>query len=246
MRIVLVCIALLIIPSLASAQYTFSIEGEAGPVWQGSNTVEIPNDGTATRFALTGITGRGAVPAGRLMVTWHISDRHSLRGLVAPLAISETGSRSGVTLFAGETFAADEPIEARYQFNSYRLTYRYRVLDSDRFQGVVGLTGKVRDAEIRLTQDDRTAFDDDLGVLPLVHLGARWQVADRWQVRLDADALAGGPGRAVDAAATVGYDLTSNWTLNAGYRMLEGGADVTQVYNFALLHYAITSVHWRF
>jgi hypothetical protein len=62
---------------------------------------------------------------------------------------------------------------------------------------------------------------------------------------VDADALAGGPGRAVDAAVKTGYDLGESWTLDAGYRTVEGGADVTSVYNFAWLHYAVLSLTWR-
>ena len=72
-----------------------------------------------------------------------------------------------------------------------------------------------------------------------------WRAAPRWRLSLDADALAGGPGRAVDAALKAGYDLRPNLTLQAGYRSLEGGADVEETYNFAWLHYAVASIVWR-
>jgi hypothetical protein len=42
------------------------------------------------------------------------------------------------------------------------------------------------------------------------------------------------------------YDLSKNWTLSGGYRMLEGGADTDDVYTFAWLHYAAVSVSFRF
>jgi hypothetical protein len=58
-------------------------------------------------------------------------------------------------------------------------------------------------------------------------------------------ALAGGPGRAVDAALKLGYDIDRNWTISAGYRTLEGGADVDEVYAFAWLHYLVGSVSYR-
>jgi hypothetical protein len=57
--------------------------------------------------------------------------------------------------------------------------------------------------------------------------------------------FAGGPGRAIDAALEVGYDLGDDLTLQAGYRTLEGGADVEETYNFAWLHYAVASIVWR-
>lgn len=62
---------------------------------------------------------------------------------------------------------------------------------------------------------------------------------------LDADALAGGPGRAVDASLKLTYDLNENWGLRAGYRTVEGGADVDSVYNFAWLNYGVISIAWR-
>ena len=65
------------------------------------------------------------------------------------------------------------------------------------------------------------------------------------QRRIDADGLAGGPGRAIDAALKLGYDIDRHWTLSAGYRTLEGGADVEEVYAFAWLHYLAGSVSYR-
>jgi hypothetical protein len=34
------------------------------------------------------------------------------------------------------------------------------------------------------------------------------------------------------------------WSILAGYRTVEGGADVEAVYSFAWLHYAVVSVSW--
>jgi hypothetical protein len=34
--------------------------------------------------------------------------------------------------------------------------------------------------------------------------------------------------------------------VSAGYRTVEGGADVDEVYNFAWLHYAVLSASYRF
>jgi hypothetical protein len=60
---------------------------------------------------------------------------------------------------------------------------------------------------------------------------------------MDFDGLAGGgPGRAFDVALKVGYDFNRHVSLNAGYRLLEGGADVEQVYNFSWFNYLVASV----
>jgi hypothetical protein len=47
-------------------------------------------------------------------------------------------------------------------------------------------------------------------------------------------------------AAKFGYDLAENWSLSAGCRTLEGGADTDTIYTFAWLHYAAFSIAYRF
>ena len=230
----------------AEAQDTSSwvLELEAGPAWQSYNDVEIPNDGSATRFSLYDLAGSGPWPAGRLYVTWNIDDRHGLRLLLAPFSLTETGVPDQPVTFVGETYAAGQPTEATYTFNSYRLTYRYRFHAGETTTAWVGFTAKVRDALIRLEQGGTASEKTDLGFVPLLHLAGDWELAPRWHLSLDLDALAGGPGRAEDAALELGYDLTDRWRVQAGYRTVEGGADVEEVYTFAWLHYAVVSVRW--
>jgi hypothetical protein len=224
---------------------TLVVELEGGPAWQSYNDVEIPNDGTATRFSLSDLAGSGPWPAGRLYVTWNRGERHGLRLLLAPFSLTERAALDLPTRFAGASFGAGIPTKATYTFNSYRLSYRYRVQDGERTSAWVGVTAKVRDAVIALAQEDVSGRKDDLGFVPLVHVAGELRFTPGWRLTLDADGLAGGPGRAVDAALQIGYDLAESWTVRAGYRVVEGGADVPEVYTFAWLHYAALSLAWR-
>jgi hypothetical protein len=234
------------LPGAAAAQApTLVLEAEGGPAWQSRNDVEIPNDGSATRFSLRALAGSGTWAAGRVYLTWNVADRHGVRLLLAPFTLSGTGSPAGALSFAGASYTAAVPVRATYTFNSYRLTYRYRFHRGERTTAWVGLTAKVRDAEVALAQGATSSRKVDLGFVPLVHLSADWHVAPRWRLNFDVDALAGGPGRAVDAALKLGYDPGEAWSVHAGYRTVEGGADVTDVYTFAWLHYAVASVVWR-
>jgi hypothetical protein len=238
-------LAALLTPLAVSAQTPrLVVEVEGGPAWQSYNDVEIPNDGTATRFSIRDALGSGPWPAGRIYLTWNPAGRHGLRLLLAPFSVSEAGILDGPVDFAGASYVPGAA-RATYTFNSYRLSYRYRFRDSDRVTAWVGFTGKVRDAEIALEQGTTASRRDDLGFVPLLHLAGEWRVAPGWRLSADADALAGGPGRAVDAAVKAGYDLGENWTLSAGYRTVEGGADVSSVYTFAWLHYGVVSLTWR-
>jgi hypothetical protein len=222
------------------------VELEGGPAWQSRNDVEIPNDGSATRFSLIDLLGNGHWPAGRIYVTWNVAERHGIRALLAPLSVTETGVAAEDIRFAGAMYSAGGETTATYTFNSYRLSYRYRLVDGERFTGWIGATAKIRDALVELEQNGTTSRKTDVGFVPLLHLAGDLQFAPRWHLSLDADALAGGPGRAIDAALKIGYDLGEEWSLSAGYRTVEGGADVTEVYNFTWLHYAVLSVSRAF
>jgi hypothetical protein len=148
--------------------------------------------------------------------------------------------------FAGGEFDPDVPTEATYQFNSWRASYRYRFHDGTRWTWWIGFTAKVRDAKIELKQGTNSAKKTDIGFVPLLHVEGAYRFSPRWRAVLDADALAGGPGRAEDASIKLWFDANANWSMSAGYRTVEGGADVDEVYNFAWLHYAVVSASYRF
>ncbi|MDP2496997.1 MAG: hypothetical protein Q8W44_03295 [Candidatus Palauibacterales bacterium] len=224
----------------------FVVEVETGPAWQTRNDVQIPNDPSGTRFSLRDVTGSGPWPAGRLYLTWRLGESHALRALVAPLQFTESGRLPESVDFAGSSYAPDVPTDATYRFNSYRLSYLYRFHHGRSWTWNVGFTAKMRDAVVRLEQGGTTSEKTDLGFVPLFHVSGEWRFAPRWHAELDADALAGGPGRAEDVTLQAGYDLSDRWTLSAGYRTVEGGADVDSVYAFAWLHYGVVSLEYRF
>jgi len=224
----------------------FSLELEVGPAWQTRNTVQIPNDATGTRFSLKDLVGTGPWAAGRVYFTWNVNRKHSLRLLAAPLSYTETGVFGEQVNFAGESYQPGVPVEATYQFNSWRVGYRWRFMDGERWTLWAGVTAKVRDAKIALAQGDASSEDTDVGFVPLLAFAADYRFADRWHAMVDFEGLAGGPGRAIDLALKLGYDLNDRWTLTAGYRMVEGGADIDEVYNFAWFQYAVVSGVFRF
>lgn len=180
-----------------------------------------------------------------MYVTWNINERHALRALAAPLSISRTGDLLAPVSFAGGNYTTATPVAATYVFNSYRLTYRYQLRERERTQLWVGVTGKLRDATVQLQQGSTSTRKDDLGFVPLLHVAGNVRLTPTWLIGTDIDALAGGPGRAIDAALRVGYDRGGRVALHAGYRTVEGGADIDEVFSFAWVHYGVASVVWR-
>lgn len=230
--------------AFAQAPPRWSMGLETGAVWQARNDVQVPGD-SGTRFALDDVTGDGPFPFLRLEATYRLSEKQELRGLLAPLSISEDGTLSEAVNFNGQTFAAGSAT-ATYQFNSYRLTWRYTLVDSPLWTWKLGVTAKVRDAKIELSQGAVQSANTNTGLVPLLNAYGEYRVGARWRAILDFDGLVGPSGRAFDIGLKCSYDLAKSWSLEGGYRLLEGGADNDTVYSFAWFNYAVLGARYRF
>lgn len=231
--------------AFAQDKERFAVELEGGPLWQTRNDVRIPNE-TGTEFSLVDTIGKGPYGAFRVEIAFDVNERHGFRAIIAPLDIEDSSTLDTNVFFAGETFNRDVATDANYKFSSYRFTYRYRFYNGRAWRWKVGFTGFVRDARIALRQDDTFAEDTDVGFVPLAHLRGEARLSDRWRFLLDFEGLGASQGRAFDIAAKMGYAISERWEIAFGYRTIEGGADVEEVYNFAWLHFAVGSVRLRF
>jgi len=216
---------------------------ETGALRLARNDARIPGD-TGTEFDVTTLTGEDAGAFVRVDAHWRIDARHGLRVVLAPLEVSGTGRLARETRFAGASFAPGEA-EGTYRFDAYKLTYRYTFPERGRWRWGVGFTALVRDAKIELAQGGTSAKDENVGFVPALHVSGEYGPSERWTFGFDFDGLAGGPGRLLDLALKLHYDLGGNWHVGGGYRTLEGGADTDEVFNFAWLNYAVLDIRYR-
>ena len=233
------------IQAFAQERERFALEIEGGPFWQSRNDVRIPNE-TGTKFSLIDVIGKGPYGAFRMEAAFDLNEKHGFRAVFAPLRIGETGTLEGPVSFAGESFDAGVATDAIYKFSSYRFTYRYRFYNGSTWRWKIGFTGFIRDARIALRQGTTFAEDTDVGFVPLAHLSGRARLSDRWRFLFDFEGMGASQGRAFDIATKFAYAMSERWDLAFGYRTIEGGADVAQVYNFAWLHFAVASVRLRY
>jgi hypothetical protein len=217
---------------------------EGGAAWQTRNDFRIPGDG-GTLVELAEYD-RGPVAALRASLTWDLTPHQSLRLLAAPLRLETTFSPDAPILFQDLVFPAGQPVDARYLFDSYRLSWFWRFAPRGKWSFRLGATVKVRSAEISLSGAPGRSVKDDLGVVPLLYAGARYQATARFAVEVEADALAAPQGRAEDVSIKGVWRLSDRVDLDLGYRLLEGGADNDEVYTFAFFHYAVAAVRVRF
>lgn len=212
------------------AQGTLSLEATAYQTRR--NDVRKPAQG-GTPFSFRDLLGSGPTTAFRMEGTWAFNARHSLRVLHAPFEVEGTGRFPSDVVYQGSTFRGGEVVHGTYRFHSTRVTWRVRLEAPAGWEVQVGATAKVRDARVRLVQGNRVETKDDLGFVPLAHLAVARSLSPAWQIRLDLDALAGGPGRAVDGALLLRWQGQGRFFADLGYRMLEGGADTDELFTWA-------------
>ncbi|MBN1424767.1 hypothetical protein JXA88_09425 [Candidatus Fermentibacteria bacterium] len=230
------CIASLLALGLMPVQAGWQLDLESGAVISGYNDVRSPGDG-GTMLSLSKELSTDADEYIRARLTYSFRLRHSLSVLAAPLSLRAEGSVPKEVVFEDATFGPDTPLEATYRFDSYRLTYRYDIHRRPNLTIGLGLTGKVRDAEVRIESEDAGDAKKNTGFVPLLHGAIEWWVADRTSLMVVADALAAPQGRAEDVLVALRYEPMPAVALRVGYRVLEGGADNDEVLTFALLHY---------
>jgi hypothetical protein len=243
-------LATLLGSTAAGAQAQASVPGRAtvsvdlGNVWQARNDVRIPPD-TGTAFSLVDLIGSAPTATIRVEAAVRLTERQDVRFVYAPIEVTGRGTPAAPIVFAGEVFQAVQT-DATYQFSSYRATWRYRIFEGDAWTWRLGFTGFVRDARVALDAPGRFAEDTDVGFVPLGHVSGSRRLAPRWSFDLDLDAAAAPPGRALDLATGLTWDVTPRFALSFGYRTIEGGADVDTVYTFAWLNAAYLRAGLRF
>jgi hypothetical protein len=223
----------------AFAQWQIDLEG--GLVSSGYNDVRIPNEG-GTLISLNDDLETESDLFWRARVNYRLADKHLISVFAAPLRLEATGAVNKVVSFEGTDFPALTGLTADYRFDSYRLTYRYRIYRSSDLQLGLGFTAKIRDAEVALSGGGKSASLTNTGFVPLINFALDWEFAERLHLLFAGDALAAPQGRAEDVLLAVKYEPTPKLGVKVGYRLLEGGADVDDVYNFTLLHYFVIGV----
>jgi hypothetical protein len=223
----------------------WELDLESGGVFSGYNDVQIPRE-AGTKISLIDNLSTDSKVYFRARLTWNINDKHSLSLLAAPLKLNANGQVDKEVFFEGTTFPANTPLEALYRFDSYRLTYRYNFHRKENLTIGIGFTAKIRDAEVTLKSTGLSSTKTNTGFVPLINFRLNWRLAPQFSLLFEGDALAAPQGRAEDVFLGLTYDPIENFGLKIGYRILEGGADVEEVYNFTLLHYISLGAIIRF
>lgn len=221
------------------------LDFESGLVTTGYNDQRIPgNQGTLISFK------DNLKPSSelfyRIKLNYTFGEVHTVSLLFAPLTIESEGRLNKDVNFAGEIFPENNSLRGSYKFNSYRLTYRYDFVQNPNLEFGLGFTAKIRDARVAISSKNITAEKTNVGFVPIINFKLLWRISDDFGLLFEGDGLAAKQGRAFDLLLASSYKLSNTLGFKAGYRILEGGAENDEVYNFALFHYLTAGVSFSF
>ncbi|GAA4471068.1 hypothetical protein GCM10023189_60890 [Nibrella saemangeumensis] len=224
--------------SALAVQAQLFVDAETGIVYPGSyNNIRQPAQGGTPYNAFGSNFQIKPVLNLRGRLGYTVNDRHTFFVTVAPLLIKSVSKAplAEPVRFEDLTIPAGQTLTTRYKFNGYRLTYRYNFIRTEKLRLAVGLTGNIRDAYIEVSDGTQTRRFSDLGIVPLLNVYANFQPG-RLGLLLEGDGLVSPYGRAEDFFGGLTYALAPKTKLKAGYRILEGGGDSNNFYNFSIFH----------
>jgi hypothetical protein len=247
MKVLLLSIPVLLLTLTLSTSLNAQavLDLETGVVFTGYNDVRIPGD-EGTLFSMKDDLVSDPAFFYRIRADYTFGSRHTLSLLYAPLETKSEGSKAEDIFFEGVTFPANTELEGTYMFNSYRLTYRYDFVRKPKIEFGLGFTAKIRDAKIALSSSESYSEKTNVGFVPIINFRLLWNINEKFGLLLYGDALAAPQGRAEDVLIAATYKISDRVGIRAGYRILEGGADNDEVYNFSLFNYASVGIGFRF
>jgi len=224
----------------------FTLDLESGAVVSSPyNEARVPN-ATGTTIDLAKDMKTQPAIFFRLRAGYTFGRRHTVSALLAPLSVKSKGGLNKNVNYNGVLFPIGTNLESTFKFNTYRLTYRYNVLQTNRFRLGLGITGLLRDASIRLRSETSNTAFDNVGIVPLLHYNLWWNPIRRLLILSEADASYSRFGQAFDVFAGVAYRITPTTAIKAGYRVIEGGTNVDTVYTSSWLNFASVGLLFTF
>ena len=215
---------------------------ESGLLFTGLNNIR--NGINGTLFSLKNDLSTPPSPFLRLRAGLLLNNKHHFSILYAPLKSLVTGTIDRDILYDGKDFKANIPLEATYKFNSYRLTYNRRIIDDNKFKFGLGLSAKIRDAGTSLKNKELLSENFSIGFAPLINVLANWKISQKAVIDFLGEGIIANKGRAIDLSLSGRYSLTKSLQGNMGYRLLEGGADGSNRYNFIQFHFIFASLNF--
>ena len=217
----------------------FNFEVETGLVGVLAHTYQSgSSDDGATLFDFVNQGGQDNLyPFDRYVAGLKINDKHKLSFLYQPLEVITNVTFKDDVQIDGTIFIDGTPMEIKYGFPFYRLTYSYSFVNNKNLELAAGAALQARNASIVFKEiaGDQMEVSQNVGPVPAINLFGRYDFDNGFYFSLDAtglyasSALINGAsfsfeGSILDASLRAGYPLREGLDLFANLRYLGGTA----------------------
>lgn len=221
----------------------FFAEFEQGLVSVRSHTIQIGGDGYGDLFNYVTQGGQDVLfPFQRATVGAVINKRHRVSFLYQPLEINTIVPFEDEVMIDGKTFGDNSnnyadatPVELKYGFPFWRVTYSYDVLDRDDMTLGLGAALQIRNASIIFKEvaGSKVSVSQNVGPVPALNIFYMWATPVGINLTVDitgsyaSSALINGAdfdfeGSLLDASIRGGYRVKHNMEIFANIRFLGG------------------------
>jgi hypothetical protein len=229
-------------PAEADEPYPVEVRAiaELGALGVLQHTYQAGSNGTLFDYKEEG--GQNVLsPTGRLSAELELNDAHTFIFLYQPLQLTTDVVFRKPVVIDELTFPAGTPMNLRYGFDYYRMSYLYDTWwDDARTDFEIGLSLQIRNAVVDFTSADGTlgrSFQN-IGLVPAIKLRARhnfdsgvWVAAEVDGMYAPVKYLNGGDsdveGAIIDTSVRVGYKIAPSVSAFLNLREIGGGAEGT-------------------
>ncbi len=182
-----------------------------------TNQLSLPEDESLTSFRLTGFMDT--------------KNGNQIYFLIAPLEVQYQFKSDKSFKFNDTNFTNNTQTKFNYKFNSYRIGYLW-TWKTDSLKYWIGAVAKIRDAKTEVIQGSQSDSFSNIGLVPLLSAGLNLKLYKELYLFTHTDALGSSRGSAYDSQVELKYQI-QDYSTSLGKRILGGGADNDDVYNFA-------------
>ena len=220
--------------------YKFKLGYEKGFLGFISHTIQFGTNGTNFNYIEEG--GQNILfPFTRMTADLKMNERHNLTFLIQPFEIYTSALLERDIIVEDVTFPEGTPMNLKYGFTFYRLSYLYDFQKESNKEFSIGLSFQIRNASIIFSSSDGELISINNNIGPVPILKFRWERPlnkSMWiGSEIDGFYVSGRyisgssddfKGAIVDASLRFGFELTDYLNTFINLRYLGGGASGTQ------------------
>lgn len=167
-----------------------------------------------------------------------LDERHELGFSIWPMEARDSGSVVSPIVYKGVTFPAYAPIKSEWLLYDLRLRYRYEFFPSTPliFMAGGGAMLQYHIVGLESADESRKVKEDDLTVVPMLHLKLGWRMSEKVSLYLNGDGGWMPNNWFVDGGAYLNYRFGKQWDFTVGYQYFARDIDPGEVQNRVVQH----------